>query len=53
MRKKFIQCENRQQAGEECPWAAIIVSVDGGYMCFESYDDYEVWECQNDSSWGE
>lgn len=46
MRKKFIQCENRKQAVKECPWASMIVLVVGGYMCFESITDYEVWKNQ-------
>ena len=28
------------------PWAAEIVEVDGGYMAFESVDEYENWTKQ-------
>ena len=31
---------------KECPWACRIVSVKGGYMCFESITDYHTWRRQ-------
>lgn len=46
MRTKFIECETRYAAKKECPWAAVIAKVDGGFMVFESYDDYEIWKNQ-------
>lgn len=30
----------------QCPWAAKIVKVEGGYKCFEGIDDYEIWKNQ-------
>jgi hypothetical protein len=46
MRTQFVQTESRKQAAAECPWAAKIVKVEGGYRCFESISDYETWRNQ-------
>ncbi len=35
------------QARDTAPWAAKIVKVDGGYMAFESIDDYNTWKRQS------
>lgn len=40
MRMKFVECKSRNTARRHCPWAAKIMAVTGGYMCFESVDDY-------------
>lgn len=37
---------DRVDAKNECPWAAIITKVEGGYMCFESSGDYLIWSKQ-------
>ena len=46
MRKQFVMGTSRRQAAAECPWAAKIVKVEGGYMCFESAAEYESWRQQ-------
>ena len=51
MRKGFYECnkhnpKNRKKAIEEMPYASILVDVIGGYMGFESWDDYEIWKNQ-------
>ena len=46
MRKQFIETTSRKDAVAAMPWAAKIVKVDGGYMGFESADDYTVWRNQ-------
>jgi len=46
MRNKFAQVTTRKQAFAECPWAAVVVKVAGGYQCFESADDARVWKNQ-------
>ena len=46
MRIQFVQTGSRKQAAAECPWAAKIVKVDGGYRCFESVADYDTWRKQ-------
>jgi hypothetical protein len=47
MRQVFVKCETEDDAAKVCPWAARIVKVEGGYMCFESVTDYETWQNQN------
>jgi hypothetical protein len=46
MRSQFIETNSRRTAKAECPWAAIIAKVDGGYMAFESTVDYRTWRGQ-------
>lgn len=43
MRTYFAQVETRYRAIKNCPY---IVKVFGGYMCFESDNDYRVWRNQ-------
>jgi len=40
MRMEFINAKNRKQAVSRCPWAAIVARTEGGYVCFESWNDY-------------
>lgn len=46
MRIKFVQSVDLAEVLTECPWAADIIEVDGGYQCFESSDDYATWLAQ-------
>lgn len=51
MRKGFYECDehnrkNRKKALDEMPWASKIDTVEGGYMGFESWDDYRIWRNQ-------
>jgi len=46
MRKQFVQVETEEEALDTCPWAAMVVPVAGGYMCFESRQDWLVWNDQ-------
>lgn len=46
MRTTFVETDSREVAKKECPWAAKIVKVEGGYMCFESITDYNTWKNQ-------
>jgi len=46
MRKEYVRVATRSQAKKACPWASVIVKVDGGYLCFESVDDYRTWKNQ-------
>ena len=51
MRQGFYECsehnrKNRKKAIEEMPYASKVVAVVGGYMGFESWDDYYVWNNQ-------
>ena len=46
MRKQFIEAKTAKKAREAAPWADKIVKVEGGYMAFESAQDYTVWKQQ-------
>ena len=47
MRTFFAQVETRYLAIKNCPFTpAIIARVFGGYMCFESENDYIIWKNQ-------
>lgn len=51
MRQGFYECvehnrKNRKKAIDEMPYASKVVAVVGGYMGFESWDDYEIWKNQ-------
>lgn len=51
MRTGFYECnehnrKNRKKAIEEMPYASKVVAVVGGYMGFESWTDYEIWNNQ-------
>lgn len=43
MRKEFVWYKTRKTAVRRCPWASKIVKVVGGYLAFESWDDYRTW----------
>jgi hypothetical protein len=44
--KTILILATLKTAKKQCPWASKIVKVDGGYMCFESLQDYETWRNQ-------
>lgn len=44
--KKFIATESRYQARKQAPWAARIARCDGGFIAFESINDYNTWRNQ-------
>ena len=46
MKKEFIETKSRYIAKRKCPWACKVVKVVGGFMAFESWDDYGVWRNQ-------
>jgi hypothetical protein len=48
MRIELVKAKNRKQAFSRCPWAAVIIKVEGGYKCFESMKEYKIWRDQND-----
>ena len=55
MRTGFYECyehnrKNRKKAIEEMPYASKIIAVVGGYLGFESWDDYEIWKNQKQSN---
>lgn len=46
MRQTFFQGGTIRKASDAYPWAAYVLACDGGFMCFESVDDAEVWAAQ-------
>jgi hypothetical protein len=47
MRKEtFIGSVSRYFVSKQCPWAAKIVKVCGGYIAFESISDWQTWRAQ-------
>ncbi len=35
---------NRTTTRKKCPWSFVVHSVDGGFMCFEKWEDYVEWK---------
>jgi len=48
MRKRFVMAKSRHLAKKMCQWAVKIVKTDGGFIVFESADDYKIWKKQGD-----
>jgi len=46
MQTQFIAAKTAAEARKLAPWAAKVAKVDGGYMAFESLDDYATWKAQ-------
>lgn len=42
----FEECGSRNTAKRRNPWAVRIAAVVGGYVCFETEQDYETWKKQ-------
>jgi hypothetical protein len=40
MKRLFIECKSRATAKRRAPWATKIMRVEGGFIAFESFDDY-------------
>ena len=32
------------EAWQYCPWAGVIQPVNGGFICFESTEDWSTWK---------
>lgn len=46
MAAQLILTDTRYEAKKAAPWAEKIVKVCGGYMAFESLEDYRIWKNQ-------
>ena len=46
MKQQCVEAETKNEAREQCPWAAVVAEVEGGYHCFESLADYQTWKNQ-------
>lgn len=39
-------CKTAKEARQLAPWAAVVRKVCGGYMAWESVEDYRTWKSQ-------
>ena len=46
MKQQFVEAKSKKEAQKLFSWAEKVVKVDGGYHCFESYQDFLVWKKQ-------
>lgn len=47
MRTEFFPGNvSRYFVTRQCPWAAKVVKVEGGYLAFESIADWKTWQKQ-------
>ena len=46
MRTEYVETDSAETAKGICPWAAILVQCEGGYMAFESVADSLQWSAQ-------
>lgn len=46
MQKAFIECACRKTAKRRATWAVVITKVEGGFMAFESANEYYTWRNQ-------
>ena len=46
MASRFIQANSKREAYDMAPDAAKLIKVCGGYMAFDSIEDYETWKKQ-------
>jgi hypothetical protein len=44
MKIERIKCYDRKGAKRKAPWAARIQKIDGGFLAFESLEDYSNFE---------
>ncbi len=44
--EKFLGNISLYFVRRQCPWAAKIVRVEGGYMAFQSIADWKTWKSQ-------
>jgi len=46
MKTQFVETNSRKSTVKEMHWADKIVKTVGGYMGFESIQDYKTWKNQ-------
>jgi hypothetical protein len=47
MRRELIRLKTIKGAWNRAPWACKIVSVYGGFLAFESINDFNAWSKQS------
>lgn len=43
MRIESVDVNTESEAFDLCPWAAVCYPTEGGYRCFESVADADIW----------
>lgn len=46
MKKQFIEVKTKYLAKKMMPWACVIAKVNGGFLGFESSEEYKNWKQQ-------
>jgi hypothetical protein len=46
MRQETIRLKTYNGAKRRAPWAAVIARIYGGFIAFESVDDFIIWKGQ-------
>jgi hypothetical protein len=46
MRKEIVHCHSEDEARRTCSWACRVVRVWNGFLCFESEDEFWIWNDQ-------
>ena len=44
MRREVFYLKRYDAAKRRAPWAAIIVKCQGGFIAFESMQDFKIWK---------
>ena len=44
MRTQFVNCDTREEAERERPWAAEVLEAENGFWCFESVEDVKTFQ---------
>lgn len=47
MRKEFVECKDRRTAIRRCPWACVIIKVNGGFWAYECASEYQIWKAEH------
>jgi len=44
VRREYVEASNITEAKRKAPWAKKIAKIEYGYIAFEDYNDYLIWE---------
>jgi hypothetical protein len=45
--QRYLQCKSKDTAAKAQPGAARIIKVAGGYLAFDTHDEYQTWLSRN------
>lgn len=46
LNSEYGEYETEQEVMDKYPSAAVVIEVEGGWMVFDTVDEYETWENQ-------